>query len=88
MGVVGALAAGTLCWIVFGLMTPGDHFANGYRHVKLTAGLAAVAGALVAFRLRSRVLIAALVLAGIGSGVFWGAVPNRWWAKRPPTRVL
>jgi hypothetical protein len=88
MALVGALAAGTLCWIAFGLLTGGDHFGNGYRHVRLSAALAAIAGGLVAFRIRARALMVVLAVAGIGSGLFWKAVPDRWWAKRPPTRSM
>jgi hypothetical protein len=88
LALAGGLVAGTLCWIMFGLLTPGDHFANGYRHVKVTAGITALAGALVAVRVRSRTLLILLIAAAVACGLFWRVVPNRWWAKAPPNRGL
>jgi hypothetical protein len=86
--LAGAFVAGTICWIVFGVMTPGDFFANGFPYVKEVVGLAAVAGALVAIRLRSRAPIFLLGVMVIVCLLFWGRARDGWWAKRPPTRVL
>jgi hypothetical protein len=84
----GALVAGTICWIAFGVMTPGDFFANGFPYVNEVAGLAALAGALVAIRIRSRAPTIILGLMVIACLLFWGRARDGWWAKRPPDRHL
>jgi hypothetical protein len=76
----------TITWIVWGLLTPGDYFANGNSFAFPSLGVAALVGLIFGFRatVRLRLLIFAASIAGLG---FWILVPEGWWAKAPPTRI-
>jgi hypothetical protein len=80
----GAFCAVTLCWIVWGVLTPGDYFANGNAFVNPSLALTAAAGAWFARKARTRLRISALVILALLCIAFWIATPNGWWAKPLP----
>jgi hypothetical protein len=82
--VGGAFCSGTLCWIVWGVLTPGDYFANGNAFVNPSLVLAAVAGAWFGFKARTQLRIGTLAILGVLCVVFWIATPTGWWAKPLP----
>jgi hypothetical protein len=73
----------TVGWIVWGILTPGDYFANGSVMVKPSLLLAGLIGLVVGFRASGRWRILTLVVS-IASLCFWIFVPEGWWAKAPP----
>jgi hypothetical protein len=86
--LLGGLAGFTLCWVIWGVLTPGDYGPSGATALGLftTLASAALAG-WVGFVARSRVLRSGLAVAALMSAVFWVAVPDGWWAKPPPKGV-
>ena len=84
--LTGAFVGATICWIFWGLVTPGDYFANGSPLVWPTIAAAGIAGAYAATRLRSRAFQITLATAACASLLFWLAVPDAWWATSPPKR--
>lgn len=81
--LMGAFTGMTACWIVWGLVTPGDFFANGNPLAWVTVLGVGAGGAYAAFMARSRSLRIALAVATMTCTVFWLAVPNGWWARAP-----
>lgn len=84
MAAVGAFDAVTLCWIVWGLLTPGDFFAHGNPFVLVTLPAALIAGAWLGSKARTRARRISLSAVGILCAVFWLFAPNGWWASGPP----
>jgi hypothetical protein len=82
--VAGALTAGSLTWILWGLFTPGDYFAGGNPAVWGTLVVSALGGASAAGRIRSRWASALLLLSAALLSTFWIVAPDGWWASSPP----
>jgi hypothetical protein len=83
---MGACTGATLGWIGWGVVTPGDIFANGNPFVDLTLLALGVLGGYAAFKGRSRGARIAVAGATLPCAAFWGAVPDGWWAHPPPRR--
>jgi hypothetical protein len=83
---LGVFVGYTLCWIVIGVLTPGDYWANGY-DMRLPLAASAAAVAVLAFHLRPLALRLVLVAAALGCGYFRVTASPGWWAKRPPERL-
>jgi hypothetical protein len=84
LAAAGALTAGSVTWILWGLFTPGDYFAGGSPAVWVTLAGAGFAGALAAGRVRSRWAAALLLASALLFSAFWIVVPDGWWASSPP----
>jgi hypothetical protein len=81
---VGALGGGTLSWIVWGVLTPGDYMGQGSFLLPVTVVVVGAAAGWASRRARSRGRgIGWLVWAAI-CVVFWTCVPDGWWVKPPP----
>src|SRR5664279_5455846 len=85
---LGAFVGATGCWILFGLTTPGDFFANGYLYVIPVLAAAAGIGAYAALKVSAKGFRIALALSAIVFLLFWALVPDGWWASPPPRRSL
>src|SRR5689334_18256726 len=83
---VGAFVGYNACWILIGVFTPGDFWANGH-DTRIPLAAAAAALAVLAFHLRPLPLRLLLVAAALGCGYFRLAASPGWWAKRPPERL-
>jgi hypothetical protein len=82
--LAGAFCAVTLSWIVWGVLTPGDYFANGSVILYPSLLLAAIAGAWLAHKSHTRIRIGALAAITALCVLFWVATPDGWWAKPLP----
>lgn len=84
--VLGAFSGVTLCWIAWGLMTPGDFFANGaIVLLGITLIGAAALGGYLASRIRSRALRVVLLALSSLCVAFWIVAKSGWWASPPPS---
>ena len=81
----GAMTAGSVTWILWGLLTPGDYFGGGSPAVWATLAVAGLGGALAGARIRSRWAAGILMLAAALLSAFWILVPDGWWASSPPS---
>ncbi len=81
-----ALTACTALWIVWGLATPGDYFANGNPLVIVSVALAGAAGLALGYRRRSPRYRGIVLGLAVFALLFWLSVPNGWWAHGPPRR--
>ena len=84
-GPLGVISGVTFCWILWGVLTPGDSFGGGA--VPFLVGTLAVAGstgAYAAAKSSSRLARAFWVAATIMSALYWLAAPSGWWATPPP----
>jgi hypothetical protein len=81
MVALAAFCLGTICWIAWGLETPGDYFANGSVMVDPTLIAAVLAGLFVGWKARMRVVISCATIASL---CFWLFVRDGWWAHAPP----
>jgi hypothetical protein len=84
--LMGAFAGATLCWIGWGIMTPGDCLgcgAMGGSLVNVTMLTFAVFGGFSAFKGRSGPARIAVTATTAICCVFWLAAPDGWWAKAP-----
>jgi hypothetical protein len=81
---LGAFTAATVGWIGWGIITPGDTFANGNPWVDVTVLALGALGGYAAFKRGSRRVRIAAAVASTLSAIFWVAVPNGWWAHPPP----
>jgi hypothetical protein len=82
--VLGSFVGATGTWIFWGVLTPGDFFANGSTVLpSLVVGglLGAYTGRIVRFRGRIAFGVAAVLCAA-----FWSLAPDGWWATPPPRR--
>jgi hypothetical protein len=70
----------TLAWVAWGLVTPGDYFANGSGLFEPTVLVAIVGGLIAGFKLPARWRIAAVLLTVL-CVCFWLFVPSDWWVK-------
>lgn len=82
---LGAFVGGTGTWIFWGLLTPGDFFANGSSFVFPSIGVGSLLGAFSGWTAHPRRRIA-FAIAGLLCVAFWTLAPDGWWAKRPPRR--
>jgi hypothetical protein len=83
-GAMLAFALATGCWAFWGLITPGDFFANGSPLLYPSLLAALVIGAWAGFNTHNlwlRALIVAVLLAAVCFHVF---APLGWWVKSPP----
>ena len=85
---LGTFVGGTLCWVVWGALTPGDYFGNGSLWVLPSLVTAGAAGGYVGSRTRSRGRGLRITLSVFGALflLFWIRAPDGWWAK-PPRRM-
>ena len=84
LAILACASATTVAWIVVGLLTPGDYWANGSWFALPFLALAAGAGAFLGAKVRRRAVRIVVIVAGTLSGLFWTTVPSGWWAKGPP----
>jgi hypothetical protein len=87
LALTGGFTGATLGWIVWGIMTPGDAFANGSSFVEATVLALGALGGYAAFKARSRWARISTALVSVLCAAFWVAVPDGWWAKPPPPRA-
>jgi hypothetical protein len=83
LAAAGAFSAVTLCWIMWGLLTPGDFFANDNPLVFVSLPVALVVGAWLAHKARRRTRYVVFALS-LTCAAFWIFVPSGWWASAPP----
>lgn len=81
---IGGAVAFTLCWALWGYLTPGDYFANGSSWLSPSLLAAAIAGGALGMHSRNRYAAAAWMLLLLASLTFWFLVPDGWWAHGPP----
>ena len=75
----------TLAWIVWGVTTPGDYFANGaVLSVGLSVVFAGIIGVILGWRAKGHIARTAILALAILSTAFWCLVRDSWWAKAPP----
>lgn len=86
-GLLGAYCLCTACWIIWGILTPGDYFANGSLLFMPSLVVAGAAGFTCGFRIRRRTARLVVVPLVLASTLFWTCVPEGWWAKPPPMPV-
>ena len=84
MSIVGAFALGTLCWVLWGLITPGDYFANGSPMFPFSFVISVMIGLTLGYSVRSRAFRYFFVGLAVLALAFWLFVPEGWWAKGPP----
>jgi hypothetical protein len=72
----------TIAYVVCGLLTPGDYFANGSVLADVSLILAVAVGLIAGFR-ASRPWRIVIFAGGIASLCFWIFVPDGWWAYGP-----
>jgi len=82
--LLGAFVGGTSCWIVWGVLTPGDLFANGSPLLWVTLVAAVAVLGFAGLKARSKVGRGVLVVLALACGLFWIAARDGWWAKAPP----
>ena len=83
MAFLGSGSAFTMTWVVWGVCTPGDYFANGSLLLIPSLVCAAILGAWLAYARAGaplRVTVAGLALL---SAAFWLFAPGGWWASGP-----
>jgi VIT1/CCC1 family predicted Fe2+/Mn2+ transporter len=74
----------TLAWIVWGVATPGDYFANGaVLSVGISVAFAGISGIVLGWRAKGHVARTAILALAIFSTAFWCLVRDGWWAKSP-----
>ena len=80
----GTYALGTLCWVVCGLLTPGDYFANGSLVVLPSMAVAGAGGAYWGAKSKGRTSKFIILMLALAATAFWGFAPDGWWARPPP----
>ena len=70
----------TLCWILWGLLTPGDFFANGSSYLMPSLCIAAIIGFVLGWKFEKGAQ-KAIVIGFVASLCFWLFVPAGWWVK-------
>lgn len=83
--LLGAFVGGTTTWIFWGLLTPGDFFANGSSFVFPSLGVGSLLGAFSGWTAHPRRRIA-FGVATLLCVAFWTLAPDGWWAKPLPKR--
>jgi hypothetical protein len=81
---MGLFVFSTLNWLVWGLATPGDYFANGSTLLMVTSLLLGGLGVFVGARLRGRKWKILMLVGTVTCLLFWGLASNGWWAHPPP----
>lgn len=81
-----ALTACTVVWILWGVATRGNAFANGNPLVLVTVVLAGVLGLVTGYRRRSPRYRGIVLGLAVFAVLFWITVPSGWWAHTPPGR--
>ena len=84
--LLGAFVGGTVCWIAWGVLTPGDLFANGSPMLWVTLVAAVAVLGFAGLKARSKAGRIVLVVLTLACGLFWIAARDGWWAKAPPGR--
>ncbi len=82
-GLTGFVFA-TLCWMFWGMITPGRSIAHSHAWRGISLLMSALAGSAFGCHQRTnlwRVCIALLALAALA---FWLCVPQAWWTEPPP----
>jgi hypothetical protein len=79
-----AFTAATTCWVVWGITTPGDFFAHGSVLFRPTLAAAALLGAALGCRVRSRRVIVTLLVFAVLCGAFWVVADDGWWVTALP----
>ena len=82
---LGAFALGTTCWAAWGLVTPGDYFANGSLFCFPTFLGAVAIGAWAGYRFDFAWVRGLIILLMVCALYFHVFVPDGWWAKPPPS---
>ena len=82
--LVGLLTAVTIYWVFWGLVSAGDFFAQGRTFALVTLIGAALAGAIVGYKMKGTMPRIVLGAFGVASVVFWLAAPRGWWALPSP----
>jgi hypothetical protein len=82
--LMGAFSGATLGWVAWGILTPGDSFANSHPFVEVSVLALAVVGGYAAFKRSSRRVRIAAAMSTAACAAFWLAAPDGWWAKPPP----
>ena len=80
--VLAAFCFVTICWIAWGLETPGDYLANGSQLVLPTLIVAVVAGLFIGWKAKTRIRVV-VFCAAIAGLCFWLVVRDGWWAHAP-----
>lgn len=80
-----AFCLATTCWIVWGLETRGDYFANAspLMFPSLFAGM--LVGPFLGWKAKARIRLV-IQCASVASSCFWLFVRDGWWVKSPPFR--
>jgi hypothetical protein len=82
--LMGAFAGATLGWVAWGILTPGDFFANGSPFVGVTVLALAGIGGYAVFARSSRGARITAATCTVACATFWLAAPDGWWANPPP----
>ena len=84
--IAGAFIVFSAVWVAWGILTPGDYFANGSRWALWELRISPLAGANIGYlgsKYRmGRYVLLALMVAVI---VFFISAPNGWWLKGLPS---
>jgi hypothetical protein len=81
----GLLVFSTINWLLWGLATPGDYFANGSTWLIGSSFLFGAFGLFVGARIRQRKGKTLLLVCAAACLLFWGLARNGWWAHPPPS---
>ena len=82
--IISLIPSLTLCWVIWGVITPGDSFANGSKFFWPSILVVAGVSLILSFMFTSKGVRVFISLAVIASLCFWLFVPNGWWASGPP----
>ena len=74
----------TVTEIIWGLLTPGDYFANGSPLVIPSEIVSLILGLYIGFRASGRLRVGIFAVS-FACVCYWTFVPEGWWAKAPPT---
>ncbi len=80
-GLVTGFGLVILCWVGWGLATPGDLFGNGSPWVMPSLVASALAGFVLGCTQKAKGFRIAVVALAVAAGVF---APHGWWGHGPP----
>jgi hypothetical protein len=86
--VLCSFALTTACWVLCGLMTSGDSFANGSPVATLGLIASAIIGFLIGYKVRDTRFRVAVVVAVLASLCFWFLAREGWWKHGPATQDM
>lgn len=81
---LGLFVFSTINWLLWGLATPGDYFANGSSLLMVSAFLVGAFGVYVGARIRSKRQRILMMVGTLACLLFWGLARSGWWAHPPP----